>query len=260
MKTLKLCQDSGRTSDSCTPRWSKICLSQDSDLAGDIGRRIIPVLSLEIVGSMKSATSSAGCRAWISRHPDFKVSHQGILVKLMSGAISGQGFWWICAAEVVFVCHDRTSHVDSVNFRADGEECWMSSKRADAPTMNLTTASRYLSGEVPSVMSVAPISKACITERDGTAAFFWGFVTAVASCSRIERFFSTSLGSESPSRRPSFFESQVSVYQSLFTLDGVASSSNMVLSIDLRSLSCQGMGKPDFIMCSRFRQRTRRVL
>ena len=69
-----------------------MCFSHDSDLAGDIGRRIMPVLSLEIVGSMKSATSSAGCEAMIWAHPDFSVSHRGNFVKLRSGEMSGHGF------------------------------------------------------------------------------------------------------------------------------------------------------------------------
>ena len=68
-------------------------MSHDSDLEGEIGRSMIPVLSLEIVGSIKSATPSAGCRDWISIHPVFRVSHHGNLVKLKSGAMSGQGFW-----------------------------------------------------------------------------------------------------------------------------------------------------------------------
>ena len=123
MNTLKLCHDKGSTSDSSTPYWSRTCFSHESDLEGEIGRSMIPVLSLEIVGSIKSATSSAGCIATIWALPDFKVSHHGNFVKLKSGEISGHGFWWIWYAEVVFVCHESTSHVDSVNLRAEGEEC-----------------------------------------------------------------------------------------------------------------------------------------
>ena len=98
-------------------------LSHDRDLDGEIGRSMMPVLFLEIVGSMKSATSSAGCRDCISAHPDLRVSHHGSLVKLKSGDISGHGLWCTCAAEVVLVCHDSASQVGSVNFIADGDEC-----------------------------------------------------------------------------------------------------------------------------------------
>ena len=67
-------------------------LSHDRDLDGEIGRSMMPVLPLEIVGSIKSATSSAGSRDCISEHPDFEVYHQGSFVKLRSSEIKGRCF------------------------------------------------------------------------------------------------------------------------------------------------------------------------
>lgn len=58
---------------------------------------------------------------------------------------------------------------------------------------------------------------------------------------------------------PSLFDSQLRVYQILFTFDGVTSMSFRMLSSFRKSFSSHGTGRPRRRTCSRLRQCTRRV-